>query len=47
MDRRAWQAIVYGVAKELDRTERLTHTSITNNKDLKDFIFPLLVIIRG
>ena len=39
MDRRAWQAIVYGVAKELDRTERLTHTSITNNR-LKRFYIP-------
>ena len=26
MDRRAWQAIVYGVTKESDMTKRLTHT---------------------
>ena len=26
MDKGAWQAIIHGVAKESDTTERLTHT---------------------
>ena len=30
MDRRAWWAIVHGVTKESDATERLTHISILN-----------------
>ena len=35
MDRGAWQAIVHGVAKELDRTEQLTYTK----KELKTINF--------
>ena len=29
MDRGAWRATVHGVAKDLDMTERLTHTHKT------------------
>ena len=30
MDRGAWWATVHGVEKELDTTERLTHTALTS-----------------
>ena len=31
MDRGAWQATVYGVAKELDRTEQLSSNRVESN----------------
>ena len=48
MDRGAWQAIVHGVAKELDTTEQLTLTNMltaTWSFKLSHFFLCLLVVI--
>ena len=44
MDREAWQATVYGVAKELDTTKQLNN-KITNNIHIYNFSFIFFSII--